>query len=34
VLIGIVLLAGVATIVGNLVAELVNTWLDPRALYV
>jgi len=34
VLIGIVLLVGVATIVGNLAAELINTWLDPRALYV
>ena len=34
VLIGIVLLTGVATIVGNLAAELVNTWLDPRAVYV
>ncbi len=34
VLIGIVLLVGVATIVGNLAAELINTWLDPRAVYV
>ena len=34
VLIGIVLLVGVATIAGNLAAELLNTWLDPRALYV
>jgi peptide/nickel transport system permease protein len=34
VLIGIVLLVGLATILGNLAAELINTWLDPRALYV
>jgi peptide/nickel transport system permease protein len=34
VLIGIVLLVGVATVLGNLAAELVNTWLDPRASYV
>jgi peptide/nickel transport system permease protein len=34
VLIGIVLLVGVATIAGNLAAELINTWLDPRARYV
>ncbi len=34
VLIGIVLLVGLATIAGNLLAELLNTWLDPRALYV
>jgi peptide/nickel transport system permease protein len=34
VLVGIVLLVGAATILGNLAAELVNTWLDPRALYV
>jgi peptide/nickel transport system permease protein len=34
VIVGIVLLIGVATIIGNLAAELVNTWLDPRARYV
>ena len=34
VLVGIVLLVGVATIIGNLAAELLNTWLDPRTLYV
>jgi peptide/nickel transport system permease protein len=34
VIIGIVLLIGVATIAGNLAAELINTWLDPRARYV
>jgi peptide/nickel transport system permease protein len=34
VIIGIVLLIGVATILGNLAAELINTWLDPRARYV
>jgi peptide/nickel transport system permease protein len=33
VLVGIVLLVGVATILGNLAAELVNTWLDPRGQY-
>jgi ABC-type dipeptide/oligopeptide/nickel transport system permease component len=27
-------LIGVATIAGNLAAELINTWLDPRARYV
>ncbi len=34
VLIGIVLLVGVATVLGNLAAELINTWLDPRSNYV
>ncbi len=34
VLVGIVLLVGLATIAGNLAAELINTWLDPRTLYV
>ena len=34
VLIGIVLLVGIATILGNLAAELLNTWLDPQARYV
>jgi peptide/nickel transport system permease protein len=34
VLIGIVLLVGVATVLGNLAAELVNSWLDPRSNYV
>jgi peptide/nickel transport system permease protein len=34
VLIGIVLLVGVATVLGNFAAELINTWLDPRTAYV
>lgn len=34
VLVAIVLLVGVVTILGNLLADLVNTWLDPAARYV
>jgi peptide/nickel transport system permease protein len=32
-LIGGVLLTGLATILGNLAADMVNTLLDPRRLY-
>jgi peptide/nickel transport system permease protein len=34
VLVGIVLLVGIATIIGNLLADLVNAWLDPAGFYV
>ena len=34
VLVALVLLVGVATIVGNLLADLVNSWIDPVASYV
>jgi peptide/nickel transport system permease protein len=34
VLVALVLLVGVATIVGNLLADLLNSWLDPVASYV
>jgi len=33
VLVGIVLVVGVATMLGNLAADLVNAWLDPRVTY-
>jgi peptide/nickel transport system permease protein len=33
VLVGIVLVLGVATMLGNLAADLVNAWLDPRVTY-
>ncbi len=33
VLVALVLLIGVATIVGNLLADLVNSWLDPASRY-
>ena len=33
VLIALVLLVGVATIIGNLLADLLNTWLDPASRY-
>ena len=34
VLVALVLLMGVATVLGNLAADLVNTWLDPAGDYV
>jgi peptide/nickel transport system permease protein len=34
VLVGIVLLVGIATSIGNLLADLVNAWLDPAGFYV
>ena len=33
VLIGIVLVVGIATLLGNLLADIVNGLLDPRAIY-
>lgn len=33
VLVALVLLVGIATIIGNLLADLTNTWLDPVARY-